>query len=181
METASVRCELQGLSALLMHRWPEEEIENPEKLPGEEQAEMAAYRVPNTGDPAELYVPAEALRQSLIGAGLYSKGKGRASLQKAVAACVQVEPDYLTLGTSEYVVDMRLVVIPSTKGRVKRYRPRLDEWKITATLIWEPVLITEAQLRTVVDNAGRRVGLLDFRPACKGPMGRFTVTSWQPE
>jgi hypothetical protein len=32
----------------------------------------------------------------------------------------------------------------------------------------------------VIDAAGKRVGLGDFRPACKGPFGRFVVTNWQP-
>jgi len=30
-----------------------------------------------------------------------------------------------------------------------------------------------------VDAAGKRIGLGDFRPDCKGPFGRFVVTKWK--
>lgn len=39
-------------------------------------------------------------------------------------------------------------------------------------------MITAALFREIVDAAGKRIGLGDFRPACKGPFGKFTVTSW---
>jgi len=161
-----------------MHRFPEEKLDPPlEKRTPEEQAEIAAYRTPA----GALYVPGEALRQALIRAAVYSKGKGRASLQKPLAACVTVEPEYLELGTDEYTIDSRSVVMPSTKGRVMRYRPRFDEWNIQATIGFDPALVTEKQLREIVDNAGSRVGILDWRPDRKGPMGRFVVTSWEAE
>jgi hypothetical protein len=35
--------------------------------------------------------------------------------------------------------------------------------------------------REVVDAAGKRIGLGDFRPDCKGPYGRFSVTRWQEQ
>lgn len=36
-------------------------------------------------------------------------------------------------------------------------------------------------LRAIIDDSGKRVGLGDFRPACKGPFGRFVVTNWKAE
>jgi hypothetical protein len=33
--------------------------------------------------------------------------------------------------------------------------------------------------REIVDAAGKRIGLGDFRPATKGPFGKFVVTSWE--
>ena len=34
-------------------------------------------------------------------------------------------------------------------------------------------------LREVVDAAGKRVGLGEFRPSCKGQYGKFVVTNWR--
>jgi len=171
----AVKIELTGISPLLMHRFPLEDIDPPlEKRTPEDQAEIAAYRTPD----GELYIPAEALRQALIRAAVYSKGKGRASLQKPVAACIAIEPEYLILDPQEYTIDSRSVVVPSTKGRVVRHRPRFDEWRIEATIQYDPALVTEKQLRQIIDDAGSRVGVLDWRPDCKGPMGRFVVTAW---
>lgn len=167
---------LQGVSALLMHRFPEEPIAGLEKKSKGEQAEAGAYRHPKTN---ELYVPAVAVQRSLVNAAVYSKGKGRASLQKVAAACLIVSPEYLLLGAKKFKVDSRPVVIPATKGRIMRHRPRLDEWAITFLLEYDEVLLSEEQVRRVVDDAGQRVGLLDFRPERKGPFGRFMVSKWE--
>lgn len=36
-----------------------------------------------------------------------------------------------------------------------------------------PILV-----RSIVDDAGKKIGLGDFRPARKGPFGRFVVKEW---
>ena len=76
-------------------------------------------------------------------------------------------------------VDIRPIVIPSTKGRILCYRPRFDDWRLT----FEIELITEIVgvklARAIVDDAGSKIGLGDFRPSRKGPFGRFAVVHWQ--
>jgi len=171
-----IKLSIKGSSPLLMHRFPLEDVGKLEKKSKEEQAEIAAYREPNTG---ELYIPGLCLQRALIASAVFSKGKGRASLQKPVAACVGVSPEYMLLGKQEFGIDSRAVVVPSTKGRIIRHRPIFNEWGVEAVISYDEELITETQLRTIVDDAGVRVGLLDFRPACKGPYGRFTVVSWK--
>ena len=169
--------EVKGISPLLMHAFPMAQIEALEKKTPEEQAELAAYR--DEQNSKYLYIPAMAIQRGLIAAAAYSKGKGRGSLQKSVAACLLVSPERISLGVKKYALDARPVVIPATKGRVMRYRPRLDEWKITFALEYDENLLTENQLRRGVDDMGSRVGLLDFRPERKGPFGRCIVTKWQ--
>jgi len=169
---------MRGQSPLLMHAYPLVPIEDPplEKRPPEEQAELAAYRDPDSG---ELFIPGINVQRALIGAAVYSKGKGRASLQKPAAACVLISPERILLGAKDYTVDSRPVVIPSTKGRIVRHRPRLDEWQIIFEIQYDESLLEEKQVRQIVDNMGKRVGLLDFRPERKGPFGRCVVTSWK--
>lgn len=175
MAVKKVRCTIKGISALLMHSFPMQPIEAIEKRSPEEQAEYSAYRDPDT---QSLYVPGIAIQRAFIGSASYSKGKGRGSLQKPVAACVMVNPERCDLGVKDYVVDSRPVVVPATKGRVVRHRPRLDSWQTTFEIEFDDNLLTEAQMRRVVDDAGSRVGLLDFRPERKGPFGRFMVIDW---
>jgi len=176
MATKGVEVKIQGLSALLMHSFPLVPVEALEKKPPEEQAEIAAYRNPDT---RELFIPAVNIQRSLIAGATFSKGKGRGSLQKPVAACVLVSPERIGLGTTDYKIDARAVVIPATKGRVVRYRPRLDEWECSFELEYDDTLLTESQLRRVVDDTLQRVGLLDFRPEKKGPFGRAMVIAWK--
>ena len=175
MPISQVEVAIQGVSPLLMHAYPMVPIEALEKKTPEQQAEFAAYR---DGDGGNLYIPGVAIQRCLVGAAAYSKGKGRASLQKQVAACVIVSPERCSLGVKAYTVDARPIVVPATKGRVMRFRPRLEEWKTAFALDFDADLITEAQLRRIVDDGGSRVGLLDFRPERKGPFGRFMVTKW---
>ena len=177
MTTQHTEIEIEGISPLLMHRYPLVPVEAVEKKTSAEQAEYAAYRIPN--DSNELYIPGENIQRALISAATYSKGKGRASLQKPAAACLFITPAYVGLGTTEYVVDSRRVVVPATKGAIVRHRPRLEQWRGEFTLEWDDMLLSELQVREIVDNTGQKVGLLDFRPERKGPFGRFAVVKWE--
>lgn len=174
----TIQVTIKGVSALLMHRFPMTTIEGFENLSKEEQAEHAAYRDPNT---KELYIPGVAIQRAIIAAATFSKGKGRASLQKPVAACVTVDPERISLGTKEYVIDSRPVVIKVTKGRIIRHRPKLEQWQCSFTLEYDTILLKEEQMHKIVEDTGRRAGLLDFRPACKGPFGRFIIVNWKPQ
>lgn len=159
-----------------MHAYPMVEIRNIEKLSKEEQAELSAYREPET---KKLYVPGIALQRAFVSGATYSKGKGRSTLQKQVAACVLVTPEYVHLNQDAYIIDSRPVVIPATKGRMLRHRPRFDNWELSFTVSYDPQLLTITQLRTIIDDTGSRVGILDFRPEKKGPFGRFSVVEWK--
>lgn len=171
---------IEGISPLLMHSYPMVPIEAIEKKTREEQAELAAYRMPPTDDkPGLLYVPGVNVQRSLVAGAAYSKGKGRASLAKVAAACLLVTEEYLSLGTREYGIDARPVVIPATKGRVVRYRPIIREWRLTVPFQYDDSLMSAQQVRQVVDDTGKNVGLLDFRPEKKGPFGRFNVIDWK--
>jgi hypothetical protein len=177
MKTIHVR--IKGISPLLMHRFPLETVEAVEKKTPAEQAEISAYRIP--GDDNELYIPGINIQRALVSAATFSKGKGRASLQKQAAAGMMITSEYCGLGTDEYQIDARPVVVPATKGRVVRYRPRLDAWEVSFYLEYDETLLKEVEVKRIVDDCGSRVGLLDFRPERKGSFGRFMVTSWQVE
>ena len=178
MATKSITCKIKGTSALLMHAFPM--VEPPDgwqKWSPEEQARIAEYRDPDTND---LYIPGVNIQRSLVAAATYSKGKGRSTLQKPVAACVLITPERCSLGIQDgYKVDSRPVVMPVTRGRIMRHRPRFEQWSCTFSIEYDPALISETELRQVVNDAGLRTGLLDFRPEKKGPFGRFMVIEWK--
>lgn len=167
---------IKGVSPLLMHRFPLDEAEGFEKWPPEKQAEWATYRDEATRD---LYIPGTNLWRSLVSAATYAKGKGRGNLSRVVAGSLAITPEILTLGVKDYTLDVRVVKNPVTKGRHPRVRPRLDEWSVSATIAWDDTLMKEKQVREIVDIAGTRIGVLDYRPETKGPFGRFMVTAWK--
>lgn len=166
---------IKGISPLLMHRYPLEPIEAIEKKLPEEQARLALYE-----QDGNAFVPGVNIQRALVAGATFSKGKGRASLQKSAAAALFVNESQVLLNGAKWVIDARPVSIPATKGRVVRYRPRFDEWELRFTITFDETLLTEQQVRRIVDDTGSRVGLLDFRPERKGPFGRFMVTNWRP-
>lgn len=170
--------QIKGSSALLMHRFPLEPIESIEKKSPAEQAEISAYRDPST---KQLCIPAVAFQRALVAGAAYSKGKGRSTLAKQVAACVIVTPEYALLGVDTYAIDSRAVVVPATKGRVVRHRPRIEAWEVNFDVEFDDVLLNENDLHKIITNTGSRVGLLDFRPEKKGPFGRFLLTHFSVE
>ena len=174
--TTKITCTIKGISPILMHRFPLDPVEGIAKMSPEQQAEIASYRDEAT---KQLYIPAMNLQRALVSAARFSKGKGRGSLQTEVCACVFVSPESLMLGVTKFVVDRRSVVVPATKGRIVAYRPRLDQWQVTFDLEYDHTLLSEKQIRKIVDDAGSRIGVLDFRPEKKGPFGRFVVTNWK--
>jgi hypothetical protein len=168
---------IRGVSPLLMHRFPMEPIEAIEKKTPLEQARIALYE--EKGKPV---VPGINLQRCLVAAAAYSKGKGRGSLAKFASAALFIVEGNIALNgkTTPWVVDSRPVVVPATRGRVVRHRPRFDTWECACVIEYDENLLTENQVRRIVDDAGQKVGLLDYRPEKKGPFGRFVVTSWQP-
>lgn len=176
MSTKSISATIKGISPLLMHAFPLEQLEAPEKKTKEEQAKYAAYICPESG---RLYVPGINIQRGLVAAASFSKGKGRSSLQKQTAACVFINPERVYLGQEHYEIDSRPVVIAATKGRIIRHRPRFDKWQLSFTIDYDDTLLKESEIRKIVDDLGQRVGLLDFRPEKKGPFGRFVVTEWK--
>jgi hypothetical protein len=73
-------------------------------------------------------------------------------------------------------LDRQRVVIQ--RAAITRERPAFRSgWtaKFTITSLL-PEYVTEQFMRRLVDDAGKFVGVGDFRPS----YGRFVVTSWQP-
>jgi hypothetical protein len=119
----NVAIKIKGVSALLMNRFPLEPVEAIATKTPKEQAAIAEYRT----DEGALYIPGVNVQRALMAAATYTKWKGNASLQKPVAACVFIDPEFIILDKQDYVIDSRAVVVPATKGRIVRHRPRFAE------------------------------------------------------
>ena len=183
MRSYAVR--IEGVSPLLMHRFGAEAQAKvqagtssvTERDNVEVAAEAAAYRLPSeNGKKGNLYIPAVAILRAIGGAASGEK-VGRKSAAPFVAAGMFINTAAIDLGTSEYVIDSQPVVVPATRGRVIRHRPRLDKWAAAFTLdVDESLFANKEFVNRLLVLAGQRIGLLDFRPQKRGPYGRFIVT-----
>ena len=77
-----------------------------------------------------------------------------------------------------WVVDTRTVRNPRTDIRMLCHRPRFDDWSLAFTLMSGHPALDQDSLRQVVDLAGQRIGLGEYRRERGGPFGMFTCTRW---
>lgn len=183
-----INVSIKGLSPLLMNRFSEESeaavsrgtskvIRSNSETP-REQAEKAAYKTPA----GELYIPGPNIFSCIIEAGKFHKsGKQKVTTKKSslIPAGVWMLSVECPLNETEFEVDSRPVVIPSTGGRIMRHRPRLDLWETSFSLQIDKDMFDSSFVLQIVNDAGSKVGLGDFRPDRKGPFGRFAVSEWK--
>lgn len=194
MKSRDYRATIEGVSDLLQHRFTDKDegdldedmrpvVDPTRKLTRREKAEQAAYRLKNR----QLYFPGAAIVRMCAEAGASHKQKGnRKSIKYVVPAAMICLDDSIPLHREDgspivdFEVDSRSVVIPATKGRVMRHRPRIEgKWRATFNVrIYEDVL-GEATIRQLLVEGGQRVGIGDYRPQKMGPFGRFDVVYWE--
>ena len=128
-------------------------------------------------------IPQPNLLRCIMEGGRFHKiGKKQVTTLKEslVPACVEIHDVFIPLETvSGWKVDTRPVRIPSTGGRILTHRPMFDDWALSFTVMLDHGLMSDRLFREIVDDAGNRVGLGDFRPGTRGPYGRFSVTRWE--
>jgi hypothetical protein len=179
---------IEGIAAVLMHRFGEQaEVEKEARtvkldnlLPAE-AAERTAYR----DEGGRLYMPGAAIARLLREAGSSHKQRGsRKSLKYIVPAAVIVPAEEIILHDpageplTVIQVDSRPVTIPATKGRIMRHRARVEKWQATFDLEIDDTVLDAETIHQLLEEGGRRIGVLDYRPERGGPYGRFSIISW---
>lgn len=190
----NVKVTIEGTTPLLMNRFTDSaalavsggtsSVMVGNKGTPREQAEKKLY----IDEHGVLHLPGPNIFRAIIDAGAFHKaGRSKITTQKsslvpaAVALVEMTCPIKGTSGDPQWEVDSRSVVIPSTGGRIMCHRPRVDAWRISFTLEVDTGMFSLPLVRQLLDDAGKRIGLGDFRPARKGPFGRFVVVGWETE
>jgi hypothetical protein len=143
----------------------------------EEEARRQVYRL----DDGRLYVPATQVRGAIVGAAARFKEKGRlSSLQNAVNAALSFEETEFVLRDGDggfvtaYAIDTRYAKVQG-KG-VMRSRPIIAlPWLLECHFELDEALIPARDLQPIIQAAGKRCGIGDFRPATKGWFGKFKL------
>lgn len=182
-----LKVQLGGVSPLICNRFTEaaqQAVSNSSsssfqgsKGSPREQAEPKLY----TDSKGRPVLPGVNLMAALVEAGRFIKsGRSKLSTTKSslVPAGLAVEEIELPITPRKWEVDSRPVVVPATGGRIMCHRPRFDAWKVSMTLTIDESLFSERLVRELVDIAGKRIGVGDFRPSRRGPFGRFEVLKW---
>ena len=172
--------EITGKKPLLMHNpvesmrvsaeWKLKGVNHP---PEEVQAESGLYKNAS----GDICIPSLVLLGAIRTGAADKKvgGKGKATFKKLVYSGLEIEPDDPKLIYDTWIIDSRPVVI--SKARVMANRPRFDKWScIFRIRVVDPVFLEPAHqgpdiIKGILENAGKRGGIGDFRPL----FGQFTV------
>lgn len=194
ISTSTVNVRIEGVNPLLIHRFREEN-ERPDAI-----RPAKSKRVNDTQEEALLnanrtqkgyhYISAFAVINSMVATGQNHKQRGnRKNLGYLVPSACRVagdNPDIILINVVDHVatdkdviVDARPVVIPATKGRIMRYRPKYENWYLEFSLTILTDLIDVDTAYRLLCEAGLQIGLGDFRPQKRGPFGTFMVTEWK--
>ena len=173
-----IMIEIVGVADLLFHKWNCEAIDikaaAKKGSKSKKTDDVQSYLWRN--DKGEICLPAEYLRQSIIHAAKFrqdprSPRKSAMDLYKAgIAALTPLHP----LGNTYDFEDKRRAVVQ--RQGITRTRPAFKAgWKASFTfLVMTPEYIRPDDFQDVATDAGRLVGVGDFRPT----YGRFSISKF---
>jgi len=170
---------IAGSSDFLFHRWNNEAVAEKaasakgSKAKKSDNVESYVYRL----DDGTLAIPGEYLRQAIIHSAKFKQDprSPRKSAMDLYKAGVVALTNLATLGSSDWdYLDSRRVTV--NKAGVTRTRPAMSAgWEVTFDfLVNLPEYINPNDLREVIEQAGRLIGIGDFRPT----YGRFGVVKF---
>lgn len=171
---------VEGVSALLFHRWSVEGIDEKAKAAKGSKAkksddvESYVYR----NDSGYICLPTEYFRMSLIHAAKFRQDprSPRKSAMDLFKAGVVGLTDLCSLGSKDWdYLDRRRVMVQ--RNGITRSRPAFNTgWRVSFDLMCNlPEYIPPALLNEVIASAGRLIGVGDMRPT----YGRFAVVSFK--
>ena len=111
----------------------------------------------------------------LAGAFVKAKvGNTTKSMKNIVAAMFFVTPEEIIIPDYD-AIDKRSAVNRNIKARIICIRPKWTNWKAEFTLNIDNDTITTPTIQSILEYAGRYVGIGSFRPTNNGQFGRFEV------
>lgn len=171
---------LTGVADLLFHRWNCEAVAEKgaaakgSKSKKTDNVESYVYR----NDAGELCIPGEYVRMSVINAAKFQqdpRSPRKSAMDLVKAAVISLTP-LSTLGVKDWDYEHKCRVQVQRNG-VTRVRPAIKEgWSADFLFMVQlPEYVSPAFLQALLTDAGRLIGLADFRPT----YGRFRVTRFE--
>jgi hypothetical protein len=189
-----VRLRLSGITPLLINALGEDQLlairdktkkaKNAAKPSVRDEADGKVYRL-KSGDP---HVPVRLLMSNFIAAGQFVRLDGKRQISTADKTIL---PGMLTILSHEcplvnehdkpakWEVDIQQGRNPNGGEAVCIVRPRFDDWHLEVEIEVDQAQMPLTMARDLVDIAGSRCGLGDFRPQRKGTYGRYKVAIWE--
>jgi hypothetical protein len=171
---------IKGVADLLFHAWNCESIEEKagaakgSKSKKTDNLESYVYR----NDKGELCIPGEYLRGAILGAAKFRqdpRSPRKSAMDLCKAAVVSVTP-LASIGVKDWDYEHKCRVTIQRNG-ITRVRPAIKTgWEASFDFqVNLPEYISPDLLNELIVNAGRLIGIADFRPT----YGRFQVIEFK--
>jgi hypothetical protein len=186
---------IEGTTPMLQNRFSDEAAEDATSGTRTSSAagskgtprEQATEKLYLSVDGETLMVPQPNIFKSIMEGGRFFKnGRSKITTQKsslfpgAVSLLGIDNPVEIPILHKEpWTIDTRAVRIPATGGRILCHRPCFHDWALEFELDVDEKEMHPKLVREIVDAAGKKIGLGDFRPDCKGMFGKYVVTKWE--
>ena len=169
---------IEGVCPLIFHRWNCEAVEAKSKAAKGSKAkksdDIESYLYRNGSN--QVCLPGEYIRQSIIHAAKFkqdprSPRKSAMDLFKAALVCLT---ELTPVGDNPDFIDQRRVTVQ--RNGITRLRPAMKTgWKAEIDIMVNiPEYVSPTLLHQVLGDAGRLVGVGNFRPT----YGRFAINKW---
>lgn len=187
-----VEVTIQGTAAILLHspQGMNTQSDGKKKIPTpEEEAAASCYWTDDSK--TSLAFPGMNIHRSMISAAGAFKA-GRLSMTPYIAGGIEIQPEMVPfhlLGAKgervligKYDIDIRRAVVQ--RAGVMRARARIPKgWMLSFCIHVNeedlPQKTSLEMLKAILAEAGRRIGIGDFRPQKTGPFGKFVVVKWE--
>lgn len=194
----TVRIRIEGVSPLLLDACTIESITNgeidsrggkpgkPRKVFGgkealpRQQAESRLYR--SVADDETLVMPVKNLFKCITQAGRFHKlGKRQVSTRDE-----SLLPGGMNITAAEFPLEHAKPwevdgnpITTASGGKQPCFRPRFDDWALEFELQIDTTMFPLTLMRSIVDDAGMKIGIGTRRPIRGGWYGKFKVTRWE--
>lgn len=193
----SVAVTVRGMpgSPLVIHAFTEKAKAEIRAKHAKKKKEAKAKRIPKDEFEAARYVdgqgrecaPITALKKAIITAASAFDGLTKVALRQAVFVAPsadlasQLVPIETHAGKWAVGVMREDAVTIGMNTRGLTYRPEYAEWQLRINIDYNSRLVSEEQLRGLVDQAGWGVGICEGRPEKTSALGwgRFEVAEWE--
>jgi len=175
----SVSVTIEGAADFLFRRWNCEEVDEKgraakgSKAKKSDNLENCVYR----NEAGELCIPGEYLRMAIIGAAKFRqdpRSPRKSAMDLYKASIVSLTP-LASLGKKDWDYEDRRRVVIQRNG-INRTRPAMRAgWQVQFDFMVNlPEYIDRNSLRETIEQAGRLIGIGDFRPT----FGRFGIVNF---
>jgi hypothetical protein len=176
------KVKIRGVVPLMHNRYPLDAMMITKKKPRgtlfnpTEKAKECVY----VNTKGEIYQPSDHIEGALIQVGSSKSvpGQGKKTFKDQMKTNIAVLPTEIPFPNGkDYEVDVRLGVIPATRGRVPVARPRWDKWEFDFTIrVFDETMLDGETVKELLETAGKTKGIGTYRPK----FGRFEVAEFEP-